>query len=168
MTRLVAMEQILDKLVTDIGVLADTFFEDGGFRDEMPLQSSIWFGEAPDFSGLEDFPLIEIVPVLSESAGGTTGKVNRDLTIRVTLLYDPRAFYESSETAEQTASREAIRVMDSIEIYLEKTAKTNLDGLARNAEVGATEYAPTLPRGTVNVRSASATINVQIERSRSI
>lgn len=163
----VGMEQVLDKLVADIQDLADKPFSIGGFSDEMPLESDVYWGESPTFTGIESYPLIEVAPVLSEPAGGTTQKVNRELTIRVTLLYDARAFFDETETAEATASREVVRTMDSIEKYLEQTASTTLDGLARKAEVGATDYAPALPRGIVNVRSASATINVQIERPRS-
>jgi len=161
------MELILDKLVADLQNLADTLYADGGFSDEMPLESYVYWGEAPSTLGIEEYPLLEVVPVTSEPAGGTTGNVNRALTIRVTLLYDPVPFYDASETAEATASRETVRTMDSIEQYLEKTTKMQLDGLARSAVVGATEYASLLPRGTVNMRSASATINVEIQRQRS-
>ncbi len=161
------METIVDKLVFDLNELANKPYGVGGFSDEMSLSDDVWFGEAPVAIGKESFPLIEVVPVLSEPAGGTTGKVNRDLTVRVTLIYDPQVYYDASETSEATASREAMRCMDSIEQYLEKTSKMRLDGLARSAVVGATEYVSSLPRGTLNVRSASATINVQIERTRS-
>lgn len=161
------MEEVIDKLVADLQVLADTPYGAGGFSDEMPLESEVYWGESPETLGIEDYPLVEVAPVRSEPAGGTTGTVFRDLTIRVTLLYDPQAFYDASETHEATASREVVRTMDTIEIYLEQTSKMMLDGLVRSAVVGATDYAPLLPRGAVNVRSASATIDVQIQRTRS-
>jgi hypothetical protein len=158
------LEEVLDKLVADIQDLADTDYADGGFRDEMPLGHNVWWGEAPEQIPNESYPTVEVVPVRTEPAGGTTHFAFRDLTIRVTLLYAPTAFFDGSETSEQTAQREAVRTMDAIERYLEKTSKRMLDGLARSAVVGATDYAPLLPRGTMNVRSASATIDVQIQR----
>lgn len=158
------LEEVMDKLVEDIQNLADTTYVNGGFSDEMPLGHNVWWGEAPEQIPNEDYPTIEVVPVRTEPAGGTTHNAFRDLTIRVTLLYAPTAFFDASETAEQTASRETVRTMDAIEMYLEKTSKKLLDGLARSAVVGATDYAPLLPRGTLNVRSASATIDVQIQR----
>ncbi len=158
------LEEVLDKLVLDIQNLADTDYSDGGFRDEMPLGHDVWWGEAPESVPNESYPIIEVVPVRTEPAGGSTHIAFRDLTIRVTLLYAPTAFFDASEYAEQTASRETVRTMESIERYLEKTSKVMLDGLARSAVVGATDYAPLLPRGTLNVRSASATLEVQIQR----
>lgn len=158
------LEEVLDKFVADVQDLANKPYSEGGFSDEMPLGHDVWWGEAPENIPNEDYPTIEIVPVRTEPAGGTTHMAFRDLTIRVTLLYAPTAFFDASEIAEQTASRETVRTMDSIEMYLEQTSKRMLDGLARSAVVGATDYAPLLPRGTVNVRSASATIDVQIQR----
>ena len=160
------MEEVIDKLQIDIQELANTPFSVGGFSDEISLNSPVYWGELP-LAGVEAFPAIEIVPILSEPAGGTTTEVWRDLTIRVTLLFDAREFYDTTETSEATATRECVRTMESIERYLEKTSKVHLDGLVRKAEVGATEYAPQLPRGTVNVSSASATVEVQIARPRS-
>lgn len=154
------MEEVLDAIIAQLNILKDLDYDEGGFRDEIPLEA-VWFDD-PRILPAESYPFIYVAPGTSRKTGEDTGSITRTLTIQIGLLVDPRQFYDELEVTEISASREMLRTIDSIERHFERKTLRLPNGLAENTkmlEVGETAYTQQL-RGDIYGRSALITLNV--------
>lgn len=163
------MEEVIDKIVEQLNLLADLSFDEGGFRDEISLVEDIWWGD-PGILSNEQYPFMFVEPVTSEPNRelGTTRSAGRTLTIRIGLLADPREFYDTEERTEATASREMVRTLENIERHFERKT-LGMPGVlgegVKGVEVGTTLYA-TQVRGSLYSIGAQLTLNVDRQRPR--
>lgn len=164
---IIGMEQVLDAVKAQLDIIKDIDYEDGGFADQVDLADDVWFGN-PGILPEQQYPYLYVEPVLSVPKDETTGMMRRTLTIRISLLVDPRPYYDQTEIVEQTASREMVRTMTAIESHFEKTALRIPDGLAVNTQrvdVASTEYAQQV-RGALYSLGASIVLAVDQKRPR--
>lgn len=154
------MEEVIDAIIAAINSIKDLDFLEGGFRDEIDVES-VWFDD-PRILPAESYPFIYVAPGASRKTNETTAFIDRTLTISIGLLVDPREFYDVNEVAETTASREMLRTVHSLERYFERKSLRLPNGLAVNTvglEVGETVYSQQL-RGDLYGRSALITLSV--------
>lgn len=155
------MEKVLDAVIAQLHILRGLDYSDGGFRDEMPI-NEVWFDD-PRILPIESYPFIYVAPGTSVKTMEDTSSVERTLTIQIGLLVDPRLFYDETEFTENSASREMLRTINSIERHFERKSLRLPGGLSENVkgiEVGQTAYTQQL-RGDVYGRSALVTLEVK-------
>lgn len=155
------MEKVIDAVITELNTLKDKDYDEGGFRDEIDLEE-VWFDD-PRILPSESYPFIYVAPGTSRKVNEQTGFIDRDLTILIGLLVDPREFYDVTEVSEATASREMLRTVYAIERHFERKTLRMPGGLAentKNVEVGETVYSQQL-RGDLYGRSALVTLTVR-------
>jgi hypothetical protein len=160
------MEEVLDAIIEQIDLLADTPREDGGFRDEIPLVDDVWFGD-PKILPSQNYPFIYVEPVTSEKTSETTQSITRRLTIRVGIVTDPTEYWSEEEVVETSGSREMVRAIESIEQRFEKKTIRNVGDLAPGVtavDVGTTTY-NTQVRGDYLATQAEIIILVDVKRS---
>ena len=160
------MDLVIDAVIEQLNILKGIDYEDGGFRDEIDVEQ-VWFDD-PRILPTEQYPFIFVAPGVSRKTGESTQFIERTLTVQIGLLVDPREFYDASEATEQTASREMMRTMDSIERHFERKTLRVPGGLVDNTkgiEVGETVYSQQL-RGDVYGRSALTTLSIPVQRRR--
>lgn len=156
------MEIVVDRLVEELDILAAKDYDEGGFRDEIELAQTVWWGD-PLIVAEQQYPLLYVQPVSTTDARGTTSEVWRDLTIQIVLLADPRTLYDEAEIVEATASRELVRASSAIERHLETINLAMPGGLgedSRSVVVRETTFPPQL-RGSLMLSSAVLTVVVQ-------
>lgn len=158
------MEQVIDRLVEELNLISEIDYEYGGFKDEIDLADTVWWGD-PKTAADQQYPLIYVQPVLDAPAaqGGTNSQVWRDLTIEIACLADPRVYYDESEIVEATTSRELVRVGTAIRRHMEKINLAWPGGLSDNVRsVTVTEVSyPDQTRGALLLSSVVLTVVVQ-------
>lgn len=160
------MEEVLDAVVAQLNIVKDLPNPEG-FFDQLDLPDNIWFGN-PGILPAHQYPYIYVEPQISVPRDENTGRRRRTLTIRIALLVDPRAYWDETEIVEQTASREMIRTMESIERWFERDQFNTPNGLAPGVTkvvVAQTEYAQQV-RGSLYSQGASIVLTVDKSRPR--
>jgi hypothetical protein len=161
------VEKVIDRIIEELNLLKDRTYEEGGFSDEIDLVGDVWWGD-PGILDADQYPFVFVAPDTSEPDGGTTANTKRTLTIRIGILIDPREYYDTTETVEATASRELVRLIESIEQHFERKTIRMPGGLGEGTlgvEVGTTAYAIQL-RGDLYAQSAQLTLSVDRQRPR--
>ena len=156
------MEQVIDRLREELDILKELDYEDGGFKDEVDLADSVWFGD-PETAADHQYPLMYVQPVNEVPAGGTNSQVFKDLTIEIACLVHPRTEWDETEVVEATATRELLRIGSSINRRLETIDLDMPGGLGENTrKVTVTETAyPSQTRGALLLSSVVLTVVVQ-------
>jgi len=160
------MEEVLDAIVAQINILADTPRSDGGFQDEILLVDDVWFGD-PKILPAQNYPFIYVEPVTDEKTSETTQSITRRLTIRVGVVVDPTEYWSEAEVVETSGSREMVRTIESIQRRFEKKTIRNVGDLADNVtavDVGTTTY-NTQVRGDYIATQAEVIILVDVKHS---
>jgi len=161
------MEEVLDAVIAELNIIKDLPYDEVGFLDEIDLVDDIWFDD-PRILAEDQYPMMYVEPVTTNKVGETTKDIEREETVRIGLVVDPRNYYSTDETSEQPASREMIRTMGSIRRHFERTRLRIGGGLAENTtsvEVGSTDY-PQQLRGDLYVRTAQLTLRVRVKYPR--
>lgn len=160
------MEEALDAIIAQLNIIKD-LESPTGFLDQLDLPDNIWFGN-PGILAAQQYPYIYVEPQISVPRDENTGSRRRTLTIRIALLVDPRTYWDEAEIVEQTASREMIRTMESIEQWFERDLFKTPNGLAPGVQkvvVAQTEYAQQV-RGSLYSQGASIVLTLDKSRPR--
>lgn len=156
------MDKVLDAVVEQLNTLKDLDYSDGGFNDEISLAGDVWFDD-PRILPEEQYPFMFVAPVTSRKVNENTSYIERELTIAIGVVVDPRAYYNVDEVVEVSASRELIRTAENIARHFERTTLRKPNGLSENTtglEVGSTDFGQQL-RGDYYARSAQVQLTVR-------
>ena len=161
------LPEIIDAVVAELQTLADTDYENGGFKDQIQLPQAIWWGN-PGILPDHQYPYIYVEPVISDKESETTGTITRRYNVRIVLLVDPRPLFDETEITETTASREMVRTTENIERHFERTRIRKPNGLApgtKKVDVRQSEFAEQI-RGTYYSLGASTLLEIDATRPR--
>lgn len=154
------MEQVTDKIVSELILFKDTDSADGGCRDTMTIEA-VYFGD-PGVIPVNSYPCFTVQPEQDVPVSETTGYEVRDLRLLVTLLIDAREFF-NADVNEATGDRQLVRTMGLLRKWLRRTANRRLDGMdgVREVAIDSTDY---LVQVRDDVVAKSAQINVTVNR----
>ncbi len=156
------MDVVLDAVIAQLDIIKDVPYAEGGFLDEINLVDDVWFDD-PRILPQSQYPFMFVEPVNTVKSSETTKDIERELTIRIGLVVDPRLYYNANEIVETSASREMIRTVEAIRRHFERKSLRMPGGLSENTtglEVGSTDYVQQL-RGDLYGRSAQITLRVR-------
>lgn len=154
------MEEVTDKLVSELTAFKDAESADGGCSDIMTIEA-VYFGD-PGVIPVNSYPCFTVQPERDIPVSETTGYEVRDLRLLVTCLIDAREYFNAS-VLEATGDRELVKVMGNLRKWLRRTANRRLDGMdgVREVKIDSTEY---LVQVRDDVMAKSAQINVTVNR----
>lgn len=158
------MEEIIDKLIAEVRLWADTASASGGIADVMEIKS-VYFGDIgvlPAYS----YPAVYVQGTKDDPDIETTGYEVVDLTLLIGIMIDAREFFDAS-VEEATGDRDLIRAAGSLRRWLRRDSNRSLDGLSgvRDVKVLTTDYLPEV-RGEVITKSAQITLVVNRQYQR--
>lgn len=159
------MEQVIDKLRSELTLLSETPSDDGGIADIIGIQS-IYFGD-PGIIPVWLYPTITVQPTRDAPVGETTGYEVRNLEILISLVIDSREFFEK-DVEEAKGDRRLVQAALAMRKWLRRTANRRLDGEAGNVRevvVDTTNYMGEV-RGSVIAKSAQLTLTVNKQYQR--
>jgi len=158
------MEQVTDKLVSELTAFKDASREDGGCSDIMTIEA-VYFGD-PGVIPVNSYPCFTVQPEREVPVSETTGYEVRDLILLITLLIDARDFFDAS-VLEATGDRQLVQTMANLRAWLRRTANRQLDGLegVREVKVSSTEYLVQV-RDSVVAKSAQVSVTVNRQYGR--
>jgi hypothetical protein len=161
------MEQVIDKLRSELTTLSETSESDGGIAEILAIQS-IYFGD-PGIIPVWLYPAILVQPIRDAPVSETTGYEIRNLEVLISLIIDSREFFEK-DVEEAKGDRKLTQAALAMRKWLRRTANRRLDGEAGNVRevaVDATNYMVEV-RGSVIAKSAQLTlaVNKQYQREK--
>jgi hypothetical protein len=158
------MEEIVDKIVSELTTLSGLDVVDGGFADLVTVEA-VYFGD-PGLLPVNSYPCFLVQPIRDTPDIETTGYEVRNLEIQVTLLIDAREFFDATPL-EATGDRMMIKVMERVRNWFRRDSNRSLDGLEGVREVKATAADYNIQvRGGVIAKAAQVTLLINQQRSR--
>ena len=158
------MEQVTDKIVSELTTFKNTPEEEGGCEDILTIEA-VYFGD-PGVIPVNSYPCFTVQPEQDVPVSETTGYEVRDLHLLITLLIDAREFFDAS-ALEATGDRQIVRTMGLLRRWLRRTANRSLDDMegVREVKIASTDYLVQV-RDDVVAKSAqiSMTVNRQYRR----
>lgn len=158
------MEEVTDKIVSEITLFHETPQADGGCQDILEI-AAVYFGD-PGVIPVNSYPCFTVQPEQDVPVSETTGYEVRDLRLLITLLIDARDFF-NADALEATGDRQIVRTMGLLRKWLRRTANRRLDDMegVREVQVASTDYLVQV-RDEVVAKSAqiSLTVNRQYRR----
>jgi len=153
------LEEVIDKIISDLGEMALLEYDDGGFLEDLPLVT-IFFGD-PGLIPVSDFPCAYVEPILDDPEQRTTGTDRRSFTIDVSLLIDVRD-HDTDEDDESFGSRALVRASYQLRKWYEKRSNLTLEGLAGVNDVSVRETRfVRAKRGTIWAKEAVTTLVIR-------
>ena len=154
------MEQVTDKIVSELTAFKNADQADGGCADILTIEA-VYFGD-PGVIPVNSYPCFTVQPEQDVPVSETTGYEIRDLRLLVTLLIDAREFFDA-DALEATGDRQMVQTMGLLRAWLRRTANRRLDGLdgVREVRIESTDY---LVQVRDSVVAKSAQINMTVNR----
>jgi hypothetical protein len=154
------MEEVTDKLVSELGLFKDADSADGGCADILTIEA-VYFGD-PGVIPVNSYPCFTVQPEMDEPDSETTGYEVRNLRILITLLIDAREYFNAS-VEEASGDRKLVQTMGLLRAWLRRTANRRMDGLTgvREVAISRTDY---LVQVRDDVVAKSAQTNVTVNR----
>lgn len=156
------MEEVIDKIISELQTIIETDSEDGGISDIISVVD-VKFDD-PGVVLVDEYPYIFVAPVDDSPANETIGRMGwdvRQLSISVVLCVNAADYFDPL-SSQASGSREIVRSMSKIARWLRRLGKRQLDGMdgVRNLVVQSISYVPDM-RGDAFVRSAVMAITVE-------
>lgn len=154
------MEQVIDKVITEVNTFIETPDAQGGCSDILDVQA-VYFGD-PGIIPVNSYPAFTVEPVRDEPLSETTGYEVRRMVISVSLLIDAREYFDA-DVLEASGDRNMVRTMANLRRWLRRTSNRQMDGLdgVREVAVSATDY---MVQVRDSVIAKSAVINLVVDR----
>lgn len=150
------MEQVTDKVITELEALVATTSAYGGISDFITIDV-IYFGD-PGIIPAVNYPCFVVQPMRDTPLRETTGYEVRELELLVQLLIDARTFFDA-DVDEANGDRVLVQAMEKVRAWFRRIDTRNLDGLAQTVKVTSAEYM-VQQRDTVIAKSAQVTLVV--------
>lgn len=152
------MEQVIDKLISELTSFSASMSADGGCADVMKIEA-IYFGD-PGVIPERLYPAVFVQALRDVPSSETTGYEVRTLQIAVTFVIDAREFFDST-VDEASGDRAMTQVVDLFRNWIRRTSNRSLDSLdgVREVSVPSTDYFAQ-KRGSVVAKTAQLTLNV--------
>lgn len=151
------MEQVIDKVIAELGTMVVTPASGGGIEDILPLKA-IYFGD-PGIIPASLYPCAVVEPDDSDPQGGTTAADKRDLVVEVSLLIDARDYFDSA-VDEAGGDRLLVQSVAKLERWFSTRRNRTLDGTVHNCAVGRIRYRKR-ERGVVFAKEAGTTLHIR-------
>lgn len=160
------MEEIIDKLIAEVGLWSQADVADGGIADFITI-NSVYFGD-PGILPVYSYPAVTVQAAQDQPESETTGYENFDHSLIISILIDAREFFDAS-VEEATGDRQLVKAASSLRRWLRRDSNRTLDSLSgvRQLKVETTDYVPEV-RGEVITKSAQLTlvVNKQYQRQK--
>lgn len=152
------MEEVIDKLISEVHVLSETSLSEGGFAEVLPLKA-VFFGD-PGMIPASLYPCATVEAVLDRSAEETTGADRRDLDIAIGLHIDAREYFDK-EVDEASGDRALVEATHALVRWFRRRSKRTLDSQEGviNVQVEDTQYRA-YARGQVITKSSRTTLRI--------
>lgn len=151
------MEDVIDKIIEEVGQVNLLDEADGGIADILPLQA-IYFGD-PGIIPASLYPCVTVSPDLDDPEGETTGYDKRALRVHVSLHIDARQYFDASAD-EAMGDRMLVKATFALTRWFRRRSKRTLDGLVIDTAVQDTAYRQ-LQRGNIPAKSSRTTLVVR-------
>ncbi len=150
------MENVIDKLVADLTVLASTDEADGGLEGVIDVKDVKW--DDPGYVITDEYPYIFVSPLSDEPDIETMGRPGydvRSLLINVGIVINQADYFDPT-TSTASGSRELVVAAGVVRRHFRRLDKRSLDheaGKVRNLRVVSISYLPEI-RGDAFARMA--------------
>jgi len=148
---------VIDKIVQELGAMAEADSSEGGIADVLPLRA-IYFGD-PGIIPASLYPCAVVEPDDSDPSGGNTAADRRDLVVEVSLLIDARDYFDST-VDEANGDRLLVQSVARLERWFSTRRNRTLDGSVQNCAVGRIKFRKR-ERGGVFAKEVGATLHIR-------